>query len=132
MTNLLADIQFDIENKAVRLPEAGTGLEKAASNILGTFTIFGGIAMVLYLAYGAITYITSGGDKAQIEKAQKAITNAIIGIVIIVLVMGISAVVGTILGFEILTPEWIDLGGGGAGSGGSGGPMTLPGGGEEY
>ena len=45
--------------------------------------IIGGIALFIMLVAGGIEYLTSGGDKAKIESAQKRITSAVIGVAII-------------------------------------------------
>jgi len=43
-----------------------------------------GIVAVVYLIWGGVTYITAGGDAEKAGKGRVAITNAIIGIIIIV------------------------------------------------
>lgn len=45
--------------------------------------IIGGIALFVMLVAGGIEYMTSGGDKAKTETAQKRITSAVIGVAII-------------------------------------------------
>ena len=45
--------------------------------------IMAGIALFVFLVWGGIEYMTSGGDKAKTETAQKRITSAIIGVAII-------------------------------------------------
>ncbi len=44
-----------------------------------------GILAVVYLIWGGATYITAGGDAEKAAKGRTAITNAIIGIVIILI-----------------------------------------------
>lgn len=105
---MIADLPINVENKAVNLPGGSAGVERAVSNIIGTFTIFGGILMIIYLAFGALMYITSGGDKDQLSKARKSITNAVIGLVVIVLVVSIAAIMGTVLGIDIINPPWVE------------------------
>lgn len=45
--------------------------------------ILSGIGLFMFLVWGGIEYMTSGGDKAKTETAQKRITGAIIGVAII-------------------------------------------------
>lgn len=45
--------------------------------------ILGGIGLFVFLVWGGIEYMTSGGDKAKTETAQKRITSAVIGVAII-------------------------------------------------
>lgn len=44
-----------------------------------------GLLAVIYLIYGGVTYITAGGDAEKAGKGRVAITNAIIGVIIIIL-----------------------------------------------
>ena len=41
------------------------------------------LAVVIYFLMGAFTYLTSGGDKESVGNAQKMITHAIIGFIIL-------------------------------------------------
>lgn len=55
------------------------------------------IVAIIYLAYGGIMFITSAGDKAKADTAQKALTNALIGIVVILGINVIITLVGSLL-----------------------------------
>jgi hypothetical protein len=56
-----------------------------------------GVLAVVYLIYGGVLYITAGGDAEKANKGRTAITNAIIGIVIVVLAIVIySTVLNTV------------------------------------
>lgn len=52
-------------------------------NAVNLILIIAGIAAVAYLIYGGLTYITAGGDSERAGKGRTAITNAIIGVIII-------------------------------------------------
>jgi len=45
--------------------------------------ILSGIGLFVFLVWGGIEYMTSGGDKAKTETAQKRITGAVIGVAIV-------------------------------------------------
>lgn len=75
------------------------------SRLIGTLTFFAGMAMMGYLTYGAVQWSTSAGDKGQVDAAKKTITNAIIGIVIIVATYMIVGLLGRVLGFTPLAPK---------------------------
>lgn len=53
------------------------------SNIVSVALILIGVIAVIYLIYGGVTYITAGGDADRAGKGRIAITNAIIGIIIV-------------------------------------------------
>jgi hypothetical protein len=53
------------------------------SNIVSMGIIIAGLMVLLYLVWGGIEWMSSGGDKAKTELAQKRLTNAIIGLAIL-------------------------------------------------
>jgi len=53
------------------------------------FFVIAGIAALFYLLLGAFTWITSGGNKENVEKARDKIQAAIVGIILIVIVVAI-------------------------------------------
>ncbi len=70
--------------------------------VLGIRLVLVGAAFLLlaYLFYGGISWITSGGDKEKIEKARNTLTNAIIGIFI---------VIGSLTVFQVLTGDVLGI-----------------------
>jgi len=85
--------------------DVGVAFSKLASVILGFLTALGGLASFLYLVMGALSWITSGGDKAGLEKARNQITNAMIGLVIIIAAWAITYLIGGVLGLDIVNPQ---------------------------
>ena len=117
--NLLADQPIGpINNPALPEPTypRGTDLDVASaterietlvSNLIGLLTIVAGIILTIMLIYGAIIYLAAGGDKAATEKGRKIITNAIVGIVAVVLAVALAGVIGRVAGLQnILMPDW--------------------------
>jgi len=73
----------EVKNIApVPIIESGN-LMDVLGNIVNVVLIVIGILAVFYLVYGGVMYVTSGGDSEKASKGRTAITNAIIGIVII-------------------------------------------------
>ncbi len=56
-----------------------------------------GLLAVAFVIYGGFQYITSGGNEEQAEAGRKTLTNAIIGVVIVVLSYVIVAVISNAL-----------------------------------
>lgn len=54
------------------------------SNMVGMGIIIAGIAVLAYLVWGGIEWITSAGDKTKTEQAQKRLSNAVIGLAVVV------------------------------------------------
>lgn len=82
--------------------DPGTTLERFFTVLLGFFTTVGGLAFLIYFILGAFSYLTSSGDREKIVKAQRYITNAIIGLLLLILAWAITGIIGIMLGFDIL------------------------------
>lgn len=107
----LGDSGGGIQNKALR-PSiqnlSGTEfLNLMLPHLIGLALIIGIVIFLFILLIGAIQWITSGGDKAGIESARGKITNAFIGIIILLAVFVLIKLVEDFFGINILT---IDLG----------------------
>ena len=59
-----------------------------------------GILLLVYLVYGGVEWLTSGGDKAKIESARAKITNALIGVAIIAAAYAVWIIVLTFFGIN--------------------------------
>lgn len=79
-------------------------LENFFTTLLRFFTILAGLMFIIYFILGALTWLTSEGDKEKLKKAQGQITNGLVGLVIIVAAYSIIYLVGKILGLNIFTP----------------------------
>ena len=53
------------------------------------FFVIAGLAALIYLILGAFAWITSGGDKEAVTKAQQKIQAAVVGLIVLVLVLAI-------------------------------------------
>ncbi|MDO8503754.1 MAG: hypothetical protein Q7S60_03615 [bacterium] len=72
------------------------------SNIIGVMSAAGIIWFVFQFIVGAIGWISAGGDSKAIEEARKRLTNAVIGLVIILTAMVLISLIGALLGVDIL------------------------------
>lgn len=80
------------------------GLGKFIAFGINMFILVAGMFLIFYLLMGAFDWITSGGDKEKIVKAQSKITNALIGMVLIFVVLAVFiAFAGNSLG--IIRPD---------------------------
>lgn len=61
--------------------------------VLDIAIVVGAIAVFFFLIWGGIEYITAGGDKVKTENAQKRITEAVLGLAILVVAWAIFKVV---------------------------------------
>lgn len=76
------------------------GTDKISTLIIQIISILlavAGLIAVIFLIVGGFRYITAGGNEESSEAAKKTITNAIIGIVIIILAFVIVRVIANAL-----------------------------------
>lgn len=87
--------------------QAPANIESIASTLFGFLTIVAGLAFMLYFVLGGINWITAGGDKQKVENAKNQMTNAGIGLVIVVAAYAIVGIASTVLGIDFLNPAAI-------------------------
>ena len=122
------------------LPVAGQGegapiLASLIATGLQVVFIIGGLGLLFVIIWGAVQWITAGGDSDQLKSAQKKIVGGIIGFVILASAMTIITAIGNIFNIDFLKTliiNWPVLGqplgqpaGGGGGGGGAGGLQGL-------
>jgi amino acid transporter len=66
------------------------GLGNVLSFLIRVFFVAAGLAALIFLLLGALSWVTSGGNKENVEKAREKILAAVIGIIIVVLVVGVA------------------------------------------
>lgn len=94
-----------------RLPGATAQLAANPSSGFGLFLgrVFSGIMilaalmLLVYLIWGAISWITSGGDSGQVQKARDRMTQAVIGMIVLAATLAIFNLVQRFLGISVLT-----------------------------
>lgn len=74
----------------------------AISLIVGFLTAVAIIWFIFQFILGAIGWISAGGDTKALDAAKGKITNAIGGIVIVIIAMVIISAIGAILGIDFL------------------------------
>ena len=74
-----------------------TSLVQLLQNVIEIMLLFAGGIAVVFVIIGGYQYITSGGNEEQAEKGQKTLTNAIIGVVVIVLSYTIITVIANLV-----------------------------------
>ena len=96
-----------ITNKAIpNLPQGNNGLTKYIAIIWKTLVIFGSIATLLYLAWGALDWIFSGSNPDRLKRAKEKMFNGIFGLIFLALSYAIMKIISTITGLDILNPNW--------------------------
>ena len=77
------------------------GFEWIFNNIVASILGFAGIALFIMLVIGGFKYLISGGNPESVASAQKTITYAIIGLIIIALSFLILVFIQTFTGASV-------------------------------
>ena len=86
----------------VGLDFAGGNFGEIISALLPYLFAGAGLLLLLYLIFGGIQFMTSGGDPKARESAKGKITGALVGFIIIFASYWIVQIVGIILGIEAI------------------------------
>lgn len=91
--------------------DAPTIFTKFLSSTIGLISIVAVLWFIFLLIAGGYGYMTAGGDKAKIEKAQKTIFNGLVGLAIVIFAIFVIKLIGSLIGIgPILSiPQLINL-----------------------
>ena len=95
----------EIYNPAIGGFGLGRGEDVIAEIIANTLKVIfaiSGVVLLAMLISGGIQWMTAGGDKEAIVKAQKRLTSALIGFIIFISVFAIINFIAPFLGLEFL------------------------------
>lgn len=100
------DIEKQLENlNGGKNPFLFTDLGVLISNFIDLFIKLAGVFALVFLIWGGIEWITSGGDKAGAEKAKSRITDAMIGLVVVLSAWAVFQAIQIFFGFKITKGE---------------------------
>ncbi len=74
------------------------------SSLINALIIIAALAALIYFILGGLQWITSGGDKAKVEQAQKQITNGLTGLIIVVASYAVFVLIKNFLGLDQALP----------------------------
>lgn len=77
-----------------------SSLETIFENVVTSLLALGGIVLFLMLLSGGFKYLTSGGDPKGVEGAQKTLTYAISGLLLLAGSFLILRIIGTLTGTD--------------------------------
>lgn len=104
-TDLIAQVNFSKLKEAFpggSLPaRADLSLGVIISELLKYLFVFAGLALLAYLIIGGFSLMTSGGDPKKIEAGKGAITNAILGFLIIFAAYWITQIVALVFNLDV-------------------------------
>lgn len=77
------------------------------SRVIGFLTIAAAIWFFIQLIIAGISWITAGGEKNKLTEARERLTNAFIGLVVVVAGWAILALAGSFFGVDFTSPSAI-------------------------
>lgn len=89
-------------NPADPSTDAITKLVTLISNFIGLITIIAGLWFLFKIFFSGFQWINAGGDKQTLQTAQKSLTNAVMGLIIVIAAYTLIGIVGLFLGLDIL------------------------------
>lgn len=80
------------------------GLAFYIATLWKSVVIAGSVAFLVFLIWGGVEWLTAGGDKGRVETAQKMISNALIGLAVLIGSYAIAFFVQGAFKINILQP----------------------------
>lgn len=88
----------------VQAMSSGQGLAYYIAILWRSVVTVGGLAFIIFLIWGGVEWLTAGGNKDRVQTAQSMITNAVIGLAILVGSYAIALFVQNALKINIMAP----------------------------
>ena len=85
---------------------SGNPLGRYIARLWQTTVVVGGIALLLFLIWGAIDWLMSEGNQEKLTAAKRKIQHALLGLGILAASFAIVKVIELIFGFDILRISW--------------------------
>lgn len=86
--------------------DSAGGLAFYIAQLWKTVVIVGGLAFLVYLMWGGIQWVTSGGDKTKLDEAQHKIYNSMVGLGVLVASYAFVRLVSGVLDINLLQPTF--------------------------
>lgn len=82
----------------------GEGLAFYIAQLWRAVVTVGGIAVLIFLIWGGVEWLTAGGDKTRVQTAQQMISNALIGLAVLIGSYALTLFVQGAFKINILAP----------------------------
>ena len=88
-----------------------TDIGELINGVLNFVMVIAALLVFMYLIWGGIEWITSGGDKGKTESARNKITSAVVGLIVLAASYAILLIVLRFLGYSDLNAVFENIGG---------------------
>lgn len=98
------DLKGQVEEQSVEggVPFAGMSFGELVGLLLSGVMAASALIVLVFLIWGAVDYMNSGGEKGKIESARNKMTSAVMGLFVLASVLAIFMLIQQMLGIEIL------------------------------
>ena len=93
MLSFLSVLLADVSYAPVNLPFKIPAFNEVLTFFIRFFFLVAGLVALVYLLLGSLSWITSGGNKENVDKAREKIQSALIGLIILFFVLALVAVI---------------------------------------
>ena len=90
--------------------DPASGFAQLLAALWRTIIVIGGMAILVFLAWGGIQWITAGGDKQKVEQSRNRIINAFIGMALLGASVAIMYFIQFLFGIDLLNPTFYGVG----------------------
>jgi len=102
MNTLLAKIENPLLSTSVKNLTGVQYVQKILSVLISAGFVIGGVAFTFMFITGAISWITSGGDKAAHEEAKSKVSNAVLGLFILFIIFALINLIEILFQINIM------------------------------
>jgi uncharacterized RDD family membrane protein YckC len=106
---LAAGIVNPILNERLQALSGADFISTLISNLISVALIVGVVVFFFMFISGAISWMTSGGDKAAMEEARKRVVNSLVGLVIMFTTWAIISLIEYFFGVNIISIDLVPL-----------------------
>lgn len=85
------------------IPSGASAPSDVINSFLNLLVVTGIIFALIFLLYGGVKWVMSGGDKGKLDSARRTIMFSIVGLIVMILAFVIIQAVGYLLGSEYLS-----------------------------
>jgi hypothetical protein len=119
MTLYAATVDFASTATADNLAGSGQSFGEWTGRIFNAVFVFALLLLLIYLIWGAISWLSASGDSSKVQAARDKMTQAVVGVIVLAATFAIFMLIQTFLGVEIFTIDGV------SGVDSSGGTVTT-------
>jgi hypothetical protein len=103
--SFLSTVTIDLAGEAQKqqLSYADKGVEEYVQDVLSAIFVVALLSVLIFLVWGAMEWIFSGGEKSKVETARGKITGAIMGLIILAASLALFGLVQKFLNIDLIT-----------------------------